>query len=691
MMLYKRGKLKGTLNRVKARAGDILSLKLKTFKRFDNVPCCHIFVIFAFLFFAAAGFAEAGALVNWNYRKPVLVSNSTTSPLTDYQVLVTTDTASLISAGKMRSDCGDIRFTDSDGNTLLNYWIESGINTASTKIWVKVPSIPASSAKTIYMYYGNTGVTSVSDKGGTFTFWDDFTRANTSSGLGGSWTLTSGNWHIQTNKGVRVGTVNTPDNSQATVNSSTDFEIQFQYTLASDCEGMHVELGDISVWFGSWGYDVIQINSGGVQIGSVSNVFTTGTVYTLKIQAWGSNVKVFVNGTEKVSATTRTPSAGTLLKIGSWGGSAPGSEQIDDMQVRSFSSPEPTISVGAEASGDFSGTGVVSSAVSKDNIPMEKSMVRDSKGDLYLVYVKVYNGKQRIFLARSTDDGASWADTTAAPIETAGDVPSANSYDQSDPALAIDSNDVLHLVWGGKNSSLDTSGGVESKCVYSSAAVPGTSWSPYVKIPAHSYQGVEGGFSIGVDSKNGLHIVWTGQDCGNVCSSIRYSSRTATGSWTPYVEINNDGKIYSSMSLAIDSKDGVHIALRHAVASLAWATPVILYSSRSAAGSWGTLTSIFTDGNGADQGDPSLTIDSAGNLMAVWSSADTTYSKSQIKYTVRPPGGSWSTWAYAQIIPEAPQSNPKVAADALGNVYMVWSGSDTTNSVINIKRSIYNS
>ncbi|GIW67472.1 MAG: hypothetical protein KatS3mg096_340 [Candidatus Parcubacteria bacterium] len=87
------------------------------------------------------------------YRKPITISNSG-SNLTDYQLLVTMNTASLISAGKMRSDCGDIRFTDSDGSTFIGYWIESGCNSASTKIWVRVPLIPVGT-KTIYVYYGN--------------------------------------------------------------------------------------------------------------------------------------------------------------------------------------------------------------------------------------------------------------------------------------------------------------------------------------------------------------------------------------------------------------------------------------------------------------------------------------------------------------------------------------------------------
>ncbi|MEM0243431.1 MAG: DUF2341 domain-containing protein [Candidatus Aenigmatarchaeota archaeon] len=86
------------------------------------------------------------------------------------------------SGGKMRSDCGDIRFTDSDGTTLLNYWIESGCNTNNTRIWIKVPNIPANSNKIIYLYYGNPSATSMSNGDLVFEFFDDFdgTSLNTS-------------------------------------------------------------------------------------------------------------------------------------------------------------------------------------------------------------------------------------------------------------------------------------------------------------------------------------------------------------------------------------------------------------------------------------------------------------------------------------------------------------------------------
>ncbi|MFZ8805940.1 MAG: DUF2341 domain-containing protein [Candidatus Calescibacterium sp.] len=113
------------------------------------------------------------ALTGWQYRRLITINNSGNSnSLIDYQVVVTLDTQSLISAGKMKGDGGDIRFTDSDGTTLLNYWVESGMNTSSTYIWVKVPSIPANSTKTIYLYYGNPSAISLSNDIATFDYCD---------------------------------------------------------------------------------------------------------------------------------------------------------------------------------------------------------------------------------------------------------------------------------------------------------------------------------------------------------------------------------------------------------------------------------------------------------------------------------------------------------------------------------------
>jgi hypothetical protein len=72
------------------------------------------------------------------------------------------------------SDFGDIRFTASDGTTLLPYYFEYNIDNGYVIAWVKVDTIPiAPGSGTIYIYYGNTGAASLSDGDNTFEFWDD--------------------------------------------------------------------------------------------------------------------------------------------------------------------------------------------------------------------------------------------------------------------------------------------------------------------------------------------------------------------------------------------------------------------------------------------------------------------------------------------------------------------------------------
>lgn len=110
---------------------------------------------------------------NWLYRKSVTVSNAFDNPLTNTDVLLTIDSAFLISAGKLQSNCNDFRFVDDDGSTYLTYWIEGGCNTSSTNIWVRIPTLPVG-GKTIYMYYGNASAASSSAAwSGQFTLLAD--------------------------------------------------------------------------------------------------------------------------------------------------------------------------------------------------------------------------------------------------------------------------------------------------------------------------------------------------------------------------------------------------------------------------------------------------------------------------------------------------------------------------------------
>jgi hypothetical protein len=112
---------------------------------------------------------------DWADRRPVVVDN-TANPgtLIDYQVLVTLTPANF-DLTAAQPDGADIRFTDADGLTELDHWIETWDTGAGTAtIWVEVPVIPGGGSRTLYLYYGNPLAPQGSNGATTFLFYDGF-------------------------------------------------------------------------------------------------------------------------------------------------------------------------------------------------------------------------------------------------------------------------------------------------------------------------------------------------------------------------------------------------------------------------------------------------------------------------------------------------------------------------------------
>jgi hypothetical protein len=99
----------------------------------------------------------------WTHQVPVAIAERSGTALADFQVRLDIDTAALIAAGSLRADAGDLRFgSDGAGTVLLDHWVESGIGTASTVVWVKVPALAASTLTGLYLFAGNPAATSAS-------------------------------------------------------------------------------------------------------------------------------------------------------------------------------------------------------------------------------------------------------------------------------------------------------------------------------------------------------------------------------------------------------------------------------------------------------------------------------------------------------------------------------------------------
>jgi hypothetical protein len=111
---------------------------------------------------------------SWAYRKSVSIDNSAnSSTLTDYQVKINVSYESA-----MQADFDDIRFTTSNGTTLIDYWLEAKEDSDEATFWVKIPNIPGSTISEIYMYYGNDSASTLSNGTDTFIVFDDFINSN---------------------------------------------------------------------------------------------------------------------------------------------------------------------------------------------------------------------------------------------------------------------------------------------------------------------------------------------------------------------------------------------------------------------------------------------------------------------------------------------------------------------------------
>ncbi len=127
---------------------------------------------------------------NWSYRQIIGLTKGG-GVLTNTQIAITMDTATLISAGKLQPNCADLRFTAFNG-TVLNHFTDLCSSTANINsvIWVNVDNIASINSSTvatnIYAYYGNASAPSTSNWIG-----NTLNGANPGSGGDGACSVTS--------------------------------------------------------------------------------------------------------------------------------------------------------------------------------------------------------------------------------------------------------------------------------------------------------------------------------------------------------------------------------------------------------------------------------------------------------------------------------------------------------------------
>lgn len=307
-------------------------------------------------------FSFAQCLPAWGYYQPVTINNSLAQTLTNYQVKITVNTAALVSAGHMLATGDDIRFTAA-GCTNVNYWIESGMNTASTVIWLKVPTLAASANTTVNMYYGNPAATAASDGDNVFLFFDDFndgvfnttkweTRGTPSqcSESGGILTFTgNSNWeYIRSYTTWNIPTV--VETRESAVSVSAGLVLGYagtdmRYTFREGNAGMKGTTEDPDVSSGNAWYDMNYPNVPHTQSGYHD--------YEVQPFMQGSNIAIssFCDLTTSNCNTNpfvMTSATGTGYYVGFSSYSNGYTELVDWIKVRQYVTAPPTSTVGSE-------------------------------------------------------------------------------------------------------------------------------------------------------------------------------------------------------------------------------------------------------------------------------------------------------------------------------------------------------
>jgi len=288
-------------------------------------------------------------------RKAIKITTAGTSTPAAYQIKVT-----IAYEPAMQTSFQDIRF-NTKNQVYIDYWIESFTASTTATVWLELPNaITDPGSDTIWMYYGNAGVSDGSNIKDTFIFGDDFEDGDYSqyTTFNGVWVESNGILQ-QTNTGTGVKKIykdigitdyileakmrpdtfgiDTRMGINGRINTGDIYRVGYSATV------MYNNVTKLSIFDDelAWGTPV-----------STGFTYTAGTWYNLELALIGNAqyAKSWIVGTSRPSSylvtqayTTHT----TETNIGFYAGYS-SAMSFDDVRVRKYIAIEPTATLGTE-------------------------------------------------------------------------------------------------------------------------------------------------------------------------------------------------------------------------------------------------------------------------------------------------------------------------------------------------------
>jgi hypothetical protein len=334
-----------------------------------NLPCSSV-----------SGESSGSIEGNGYFKRIISVANSSGSNADQITIRATLNTQTLITAGKMSSDCSDIRIYG--GSTKFNHWVaDNTCNTSTTDIYILIPLLQSGGID-LTMYYGDIGLTNESNGVSTFPiFFEDFSRgtlgSHPQSHVSTSYDPTNfGGTAGNSNYTVSGGYFNQNGGSGYTGSGKADITLdsnlthgnfiittKFIYTSVGNGlmhgGGVLLRNQGVNNWNGPFHYSTgynyhnyTYLNGSGAWLSGTGGV-TTGINYMADIEFTPSKVweKCFRNCTWNRGRTGTTGLSTSSISLNFGGGYSGYVSKYDYVLYRRIpSNGDPTVTVGSEQS-----------------------------------------------------------------------------------------------------------------------------------------------------------------------------------------------------------------------------------------------------------------------------------------------------------------------------------------------------
>jgi len=283
-----------------------------------------------------------------------------------------------------------------------------------------------------------------------------------------------------------------------------------------------------------------------------------------------------------------------------------------------------------------------------------RDMVRDSAGVLHCVYSRYINTRYNVYHGWSTDGGKTWQE------EAVTTDPRTGGHNNVEPAIDIDSDDNLHVVW----KYCDISASVGRIIKY--AKYNGSSWT--ITTPLIYTINYVARATVAVDSLDHIHVACAaGVDETNVGQIIYIAFDGST--WGAQVNLTTDTSMEQNFpTIAIGASNSIHIAW---VGQYDGGGAYAIRYITCVGGSWGSVVNLDATLGFVATDSPCIALDSAGDVYVVYSLSDGT--DKNIWLAKRTSG----TWGFSQVSPDPTSGTvtyltPTIAIDSADTVHLLF-------------------